>query len=259
MTPLFDRLFSFVRLTLERQSGAASPPRQISHERQWGISTDPYTSESFISSWIGNGEPNEVLIITSFSNSLGFSGRRHNLTEFQQQIENILETRQTWIGQLSHNDESVESCLLFMTPAREFAKVAASGIDRTQELSDDGVTSPLQLVCLHHRALQDRRSHVRETAVSTPEVVVLFEISSSLVKALFAKSIQLRSWERNYHRSWLGSLAAADLESCVQAILEELWEDVRHQLDAWQQLYALACVKAHVRLIRRMRDPEDQL
>ena len=146
-----------------------------------------------------------------------------------------------------------------MTPAREFAEIAASGIDRTQELSDDGVTSPLQLVCLHHRALQDHRSHVRETAVSTPEVVVLFEISSSLVKALFAKSIQLRSWERNFTRARLKNLAAADLESCVQAILEELWEDVRHQLDAWQQLYALACVKAHVSWLRRVGDPENQL
>jgi hypothetical protein len=254
MTPLFDRLFSFVRLTLERQSGAASPPRQISHERQWGISTDPYTSESFISSWIGNGEPNEMPIMTSFSAFLGSSGRLDHQTKFQQQIENILETRQTWIGQLSQNDESVESRLVFMTPAREFAN-----FDRAQGLSDDGVTSPLQLACLHHRALLDHRSQVREQmAHSTPEVVVLFEISSTLVKALLAKSIQDRYWER-YDGTWLEKLAAADLESCVQAILEELWEDVRHQLDAWQQLYALACVKAHVRWIRRIGDPENQL
>ena len=139
-----------------------------------------------------------------------------------------------------------------MTPARDFAKLVASDIDRTQELSDDGVTSPLQLVCLHRRALLDHRSQVRgQTAISTPKVVVLFEISSTLVKALLAKSNQPRSWEWNTNRTRLGNLAAADLESCVQAILEELWEDVRHQLDAWQQLYALACFKAHVRWIRR--------
>jgi hypothetical protein len=259
MTPLFDRLLSFVRLTLERQSEAASPPRQISHERQWGLSTHRYGSELFVSSWMGDGEPNEVPIITSFSNFLGFSGRLHDSTEraeFHQQIENILETRQTWIGQLSHNDESVASCLLFMTPAREFAKVAVSGIDRTQELSDDGVTSPLQLVCLHHRALLDHRSQVRgQMATSTPKVVVLFEISSTLVKALLAESNQ---YGRDTAENWLGKLVAADLESCVQAILEELWEDVRHQLDAWQQLYALACVKAHVRWIQKM-DPGSQV
>ena len=256
MTPLFDRLFSFVRLTLERQSEDVSPPRRISHERQWRFSTRPYSSELFISSWMGNGEPNEVPIITSSSNFLGFSGRLHDLTEFQQQIENILETRQTWIGEFSHKGQSAGPRLLFMTPAREFARSVASDVDRTQDVSDDGVTSLLQLVCLHHRALRDHRSQVRrQMAISTPEVVVLFEISSTSVKALFAKSNQVGSWERNYHRSWLGSLAAADLESCVQGILEELWEDARHQLSAWQQLYALACVKAHDRWIQQ-KDPE---
>ena len=206
---------------------------------------------------MGSGEPNEIPIMASFSHFLESRAGERDQHEFQQQIENILETRQTWIGQLSPNDESVESRLLFMTPAREFANLVASDIDRTQELSDDGVTSHLQLVCLHHRALLDHRSQVRgQMAISTPKVVVLFEISSTLVKALLAKSNQDRRYAAE---NWLGNLAAADLESCVQAILEELWEDVRHQLDAWQQLYALACVKAHVSWLRRVGDPENQL
>jgi hypothetical protein len=256
MTPIFDRLFSFVRLTLERQSEDVSPPRRISHERQWMVSTLPYRPESIISSWMGSGEPNEIPIIASFSHFLAFRAEYQDQTEFQQQIENILETRQTWIGKFSYNGESAEPRLLFMTPAREFARSVASDIDRTQDVSDDGVTSLLQLICLqyraYYRALPNHRSQVRgQMAISTPEVVVLFEISSTLVKALLAKHKQVRSWERNTARTWLGSLSAADLESCVQAILEELLEDVRHQLDAWQQLYALACVKAHVRWIQQ--------
>jgi hypothetical protein len=259
ITPLFDRLFSFLRLTLERQSEAASPPRRISHERQWIISIRPHSSELFVSSWLGSGESNETHIMTSFSHFMRFSGERLDRAEFQQQIEDILETRQTWFGKLSQSGESVESRLVFMTPAREFANPVTSDIDQTQDVSDDGATSILQLVCLHYRTRLDHGIQVRgQMAHSTPKVVVSFETSSTLVKVLFAKS-NLVNRERFTNKPWLENLAVTDLESCVQAILEELWVDVRHQLDAWQQLYALACVKAHARWIRRIDDPESQL
>jgi hypothetical protein len=190
---------------------------------------------------------------------MGFSEEGLDRTEVQRQIENMLETRQTWIGKFSQSGESVEPRLLFMTPAREFANPVASHIDQMQDVSDDGVTSVLQMVCLHRRTRLDHGFQVRgQMAHSTPEVVVSFETSSTLVKVLFAKSNRVNR-ERSTNKPWLGSLAATDLESCVQAILEELWADVRHQLDAWQQLYALACVKAHARWIRRIEDPKSQL
>jgi hypothetical protein len=257
ITPLFDRLFSFVRLTLERQSEVASPPRQISRERQWAVSTRPFSLELFISSWLGSGEPNETSIMTSFSHFIGFSEEGLDRTEVQQQIENILETRQTWIGKLSQSGESVEPRLLFMTPARVFANPVASDIDQTQ---DDGATSALQLVCLHHRTRLDHGIQDEgQMSHSTPDVVVSFEISSTVVKALIAESDRVSFWQNHTDKPWLASLEAADHESCVQAVLEELWADVRHQLDAWQQLYALACIKAHARWIRRIEDPESQL
>lgn len=261
LTPLATRLFSFVRLTLERESEAVSPPRQISHERQWRISTYPYTLEPVISSWMGSGEPSEMPIMTIFSKFLvETSEEGHDRTEFQQQIRNILEMRQTWIGKVSRNGESAEKRLLFMTPARAFAKSVASDINRTGDVSDDGVTSVLQLVCLHHRTWLDHGIQDEgQMAHSKPEVLVSFEISSTLVKALFADNKPFGPWHRYANKPWLAILAAADLESCVQAILEELWADVRHQLNAWQQLYALACVKSHVRWIRRIGDFESQL
>jgi hypothetical protein len=264
ITPLFARLFSFLYLTLERQSEAVSPPRQISHERQWRISTHTYSTELVIS-WMGRGEPNEMPIMTSFSHFLESPGRTlqeegHDRIEFLQEIGNILESRHTWIGQLSNHGGSFEPRLSFMTPARDFAKSVASDIDRTQDVSGDSATSVLQLVCLHHRTRLDHGIQVLgQMAHSTPKVVVSFEISNTLVKALFAKNNTVYLWKERLNKPWLGTLAAADLERFVQAILEELWADVRHQLDAWQQLYALACVKAHVRWLRRIGDSDSQL
>lgn len=36
---------------------------------------------------------------------------------------------------------------------------------------------------------------------------------------------------------------AQQYEECLQMIIEEAWDNVNDQLDAWQQLYLLACVR----------------
>jgi hypothetical protein len=41
--------------------------------------------------------------------------------------------------------------------------------------------------------------------------------------------------------SWVGTATA--YSACRQALLDDIWRDRDHQLDAWQQLYVLACVK----------------
>jgi hypothetical protein len=41
--------------------------------------------------------------------------------------------------------------------------------------------------------------------------------------------------------TWVGT--AADYTSCLQVILDDIWQDRDQQLNAWQQLYALACLK----------------
>jgi hypothetical protein len=41
--------------------------------------------------------------------------------------------------------------------------------------------------------------------------------------------------------TWFGT--AADYSTCLRTILDDIWANRDDQLDAWQQLYALACVK----------------
>lgn len=57
---------------------------------------------------------------------------------------------------------------------------------------------------------------------------------------------------RALEMAWIGT--AADYSSCLQVILDDIWQDCDQQLDAWQQLYALACVKLWFKCMWRIGD-----
>lgn len=45
----------------------------------------------------------------------------------------------------------------------------------------------------------------------------------------------------------------ADFEQCREVVLEEIWANDRCQLDSWQQLYLLACVKLYSETLWKIR------
>ena len=52
--------------------------------------------------------------------------------------------------------------------------------------------------------------------------------------------------------TWFGT--EAEFSTCLRSILDDIWANRGNQLDAWQQLYALACVKLWFKCMWKIGD-----
>lgn len=252
-TSLFSRLLGFLSQNTDLGSEAADLPRQISDDRQWSITTGEDDAVSVIHSWAGSSVPNELPVISCFSRILNrMLTSRFMRTDFKPQMMAFLETRLSWIGPCFADAKGATSLLQLVWPAREYAGLSNSHVDRGQDEPDDGISRGLRLVCLHPRIRRDSFKPDGNLTHLRPVVVASFEIRSTLTNALLAKNIQGVDWYSDRRTPWSGT--PANLSTCLQAISEEIWADVNHELDAWQQLYALACVKVHFRRMWRTED-----
>jgi hypothetical protein len=91
---------------------------------------------------------------------------------------------------------------------------------------------------------------LQDQLIFTPRVVAIFDLSVTVSASLLSQSTvwtvpdrgsPLHFTRLSFEMSWVGTAAA--YTSCLQTILDDIWQDRGQQLDAWQQLYALACVK----------------
>lgn len=106
--------------------------------------------------------------------------------------------------------------------------------------------------------LSKSQSHL----IPSSAVVVAFSLGATVSTLL----ISLRTkWEgvttslqavfdsfASFTVTWIGT--PAEYSGCLQSILDDIWTDPDQQLDAWQQLYALACVKSFFRRMWKIGD-----
>lgn len=94
-----------------------------------------------------------------------------------------------------------------------------------------------------------------------PVVVAMFDLSLTATKILLSRKSHWAFKSRANHvyvlaeilnMTWFGT--AADYSTCFRSILDEIWANRDDQLDAWQQLYALACVKLWFKCMWKIGD-----
>jgi hypothetical protein len=168
---------------------------------------------------------------------------------FGQQLLALSEAREVWRGLQAVDKIGKLLPLHFLLPNSAFLSMWATSQLWTTPLITDP-TSPLRLMCLR-RSTQAHVSRMLPFRLGyEQELVAMFDLSIAATAALLSQSQwwtshyldnDIFSIAHNPEMTWVGT--AAEYSSCLQLILDDIWADRDQQLDAWQQLYALACVK----------------
>jgi hypothetical protein len=161
----------------------------------------------------------------------------------------VLQAREVWRGPQALDKLGNMLPLQLLLPNIAFNQMWAIGQLSAGSLPPHP-TSPFRIMCLR-RNTQTSVSRTPLLQLSYEhQLVALFDLSVTATATLLSQS---QWWTRDeYHEcgfaitrnlemTWLGT--PADYSSCLRALLDDIWQDRHQQLDAWQQLYALTCVK----------------
>ncbi|KAM0720673.1 hypothetical protein Q7P37_004810 [Cladosporium fusiforme] len=241
------RLLSCISRGLQFRRQADSLPAKTMHNRHWEIAnlTNLSGEPKQIVSWVGNGEPNEVAIMIGLLETLyQLPWDRVAKIDYLVQVHALLDSRQTWMGLLATDEHGVmlPTQLLWPTSAVVRPIWQNDGGDR---IDGPGPDVP-RLVCvyrLNRRAFPDR---VGQNRYPPPEVVSSIEMSD-IATAIIKRSVHVLQYAREIRVE--GS--PAEFNVCLQTVLDDIWTNANHELNAWQQLYALACVKTYFKKLWR--------
>jgi hypothetical protein len=202
---------------------------------------------SRVLSWAGYGIPHEDVFVANFF--LGFEaivGRR--VEDFTARTTGLPSAREIMFCDLTFAP-TLDQWDVFVdckaTPdVRPFSVHidAQSAVGHRLILGKSGVTR-LRLVCLHPGGKPQRESLRLMDPRIDETVVSLFDISTTAIARMRDCGDGLRrdcedySDEANVSRLYL---------SCQNIILEDIWADTSQQLNAWQQLFTLACIRRYL-------------
>jgi len=186
-----------------------------------------------ILSWLGGGDRDEADIVHALATFLGSSGSSPS-GRFLPRASALLEARDVWRGISGVDDFQNLLPLHFLLPNRTFLQWSA----RKKQIPP----SRFRIICLHRSERTPVSPKLQQKLVLESRVVAMLDLSVTATASLLSqRSSRTRTGGILLDMYWIGT--EAEFSTCLHAILYDIWQDRGQQLDAWQQLYALACVK----------------
>jgi hypothetical protein len=202
---------------------------------------------SRVLSWTGYGIPHEDVFVTNFF--LGFEGQvLRGVEDFTfgavgiPAIREIMFCDRNFTPTLDQWDVFVDSKASPKVRPFSVHVDAQSAVGHRLILGESNLIR-LRLVCLHPKGKPQRDSLQLMDPRIDETVVSLFDISTTAIARMRDCGDALRrdceddSDEATVSRLYL---------SCHDIILEDVWADTLQQLNAWQQLFTLACVRRYL-------------
>jgi hypothetical protein len=210
--------------------------------------------------WQGKGDHDEIDIMHGLAALL--SPRiGHSPERSWSQVLALMATRDVWRGPQAVDQRHALLPLHFLLPNSAFLQWWMSSQPWSSPLTS-GFPSTFRLICMHPnrwksgtKLLQRRRMASKET------MVAVFDLSVTATTCLLSQSISWTSLDNMSQfytvayalkMTWVST--KADYSACLKAIIDDIWANRDEQLDAWQQLYALTCVKLYLRRMWKIAD-----
>ena len=165
------------------------------------------------------------------------------------QISALLEVRDVWRGPQAFDENQQLLPLQLLLPNRAFMRWWAPDQPLGDSLPDAPLSS-FRIICTDRKERINVSQVHQQQLVFQPVVVAIFDLSLAATACLLSQkphwadpsvSNDVYSFTQRPNMTWLGT--PDDYSTCLRTILDDIWADRDHQLDAWQQLYVLACVK----------------
>lgn len=235
------------------------------HNRQFGLRHyvrhfSPSLVSPIISSWRGSRDRYEAGMIHDLA-ACGASTCDPSLAnKFWPQLLALFEAREVWRGPQAIDEHKNLLPLQLLLPNRAFLQMWTASRSSAASLLAPSA-SRFRIMCLRRGQQMSISQMPPHQATYEHEAVVMFDLSTTATAALLWQSqwwtpdvydMSTLVLARALEMAWIGT--AADYSSCLQVILDDIWQDCDQQLDAWQQLYALACVKLWFKCMWRIGD-----
>jgi hypothetical protein len=248
------RLLSHVLRYFQPWTDSNLPSGSFLHNRRLGYQQhsrrfSQSTVNPIIISWHGSLDHDEGSMIHDLATFRGSTCDPSLSSRFWLQVLGLFEARKVWRGPQAVDQDDCLLPLQLLLPNSEFLQMCAAS-------QSSAMTSPalpasrFRMMCLR----RNQRIPVSRTwpheVTHEHEAVAMFDLSTTATEALMLQSqwwtpedagSRTLATMNSLGMTWVGT--AADYTSCLQVILDDIWQDRDQQLNAWQQLYALACLK----------------
>jgi hypothetical protein len=229
-------------------SGGFLHNRQFGY-RQHGRRFSQSPVNPIIISWQGSRDHDEAGMIHDLAIFRGSACDPSLSNRFWQQVLELFEAREVWRGPQAVDEDDQLLPLQLILPNSGFLQMWAAS--QSSAIPSSALpASRFRIMCLRrHQQIYVSQTLPHEVT-HAHEAVAMFDLSSTATEALLLQSQWWTSDATEFptlatasflEMTWVGT--DADYSSCVQVIIDDIWQDRDQQLDAWQQLYILACVK----------------
>ncbi|GAB7331480.1 hypothetical protein MBLNU13_g02885t1 [Cladosporium sp. NU13] len=208
-------------------------------------------------SWLGSSDLDQADTMHGLA---GIRCRASQLDPSWPRILGLLELRNVWRGPQAIDENRELVPLQFLLPNRAFMRWSASDQPLDGSLPD-GPLSCFRIICTDRKERINVSQILQKQLVFQPAVVAVFDLGSAATTFLLSQKSHWAFQSVTNHAyalaesldmTWFGT--AADYSICLRTILDDIWANRDHQLDAWQQLYALACVKLWFKCMWKIGD-----
>ena len=208
-----------------------------------------------ILSWLGSSDHDQAYTIH------GLAGIKAPVSyPSWPRISASLESRNVWRGPqaIDENRKLVPLQLLLHDTA--FTRWWAS-YQLPEASLPDGPLPSFRVICTHRKERMNVSQLHQHQLVFQPVVVAVFDLTGTATKSLLSQKSHWTSqfMEHNVYSlaegldmTWFGT--EAEYSTCLRSISDDIWANRDNQLDAWQQLYALACVKRWFKCMWKIGD-----
>ena len=266
---LTSRLFDCISRRLQFCTEQRTVSADFSHNRQFGF-REPFRSQDvngrlmhmefdccIVLSWLGSSDLDQADAMHSLA---GIKCRASPPDPSWSRILTLLELRDVWRGPQAIDGNRQLVPLQLLLPHRSFMRWSAPH----QPLDDslpDGPLSSFRIICTDRNKRMNVSQIHQQQLVFQPTVVAVFDLSVAATTSLLSQKLHWASRFLDNHvyilaeslsMTWFGT--ASDYSTCFRSILDEIWANRDDQLDAWQQLYALACVKLWFKCMWKIGD-----
>jgi hypothetical protein len=260
---LMDGLLGCISRDLQLRADVYEIPTDFWSNRQFGFRTyneflSILTGQPVVLSWLGSHDRDEADIMHGLALLLGPGSSLPN--QFWPQILALMKARDVWRGPQVLDERKNLLSLQVLLPNNAFLHWWAASRSPASPLLAN-IPSPFRLVFMHwsERITVSQKAH--QQLMFKPRIVASYDLSTTTSATLLSRRTrwsECNTVDRFFTvckspvMTWIGT--AVEFSACLHAILDDIWQNRGQQLDAWQQLYALACVKICFRRMWRIGD-----
>lgn len=230
--PLHRRLMDHLQQTHKWPTATSTVRRNLT------ILDSPW-DRTILLSWVSSVDKDEAAVIRAFK---GFYEHPDPKSDFMREIQALMYDWGVYYG--FRDDETLPRPTLQLQISQIKKSVATAPSRRSTTINGPRLPSPrFRMLCLLPGAVN------RETEMDDIPIVASFDLSSGC-------SERLSRFYKMRRASISLSGHQAEFDRCLEMLVKDIWANEGSVLDAWQQLYMLACVKKRFKHYWAIKDSE---